>query len=186
MPSGMNPTGARGSAALATKGSLYLLRARAARDPSARADAARLAKQAFADAFHENRLLEREHGPAMRQRVHGPNGERLRGLGLAEKPPVAEDGVRGRAERGALRCCRLQYDARQPAHDDGGRLSLTQGHQREPQWLAGARPQRPAWEGARGPLALSRGPWSARFSSTISEGGGMRRQGQTALFSPAP
>jgi hypothetical protein len=52
----------RMAAALATKGSLHLTQARTARDPSARAGAARLAEEVFADAFRNNPLLEREHG----------------------------------------------------------------------------------------------------------------------------
>jgi tetratricopeptide (TPR) repeat protein len=53
--------------ALATKGQLLLLRASAARDPEARAQAARSAGEAFTSAFRENPLLERSHGAAAKE-----------------------------------------------------------------------------------------------------------------------
>jgi hypothetical protein len=53
--------------ALAVRGRLYLLRARAAREPSARAEAARVAKASLEAAFRANPLLERKHEQAMRE-----------------------------------------------------------------------------------------------------------------------
>jgi serine/threonine-protein kinase len=57
----------RMASALATKASLHLTQARATRDPSARAEAARLAQKVFEDAFKSNPLLEREHGAALQE-----------------------------------------------------------------------------------------------------------------------
>jgi eukaryotic-like serine/threonine-protein kinase len=50
--------------AYATKGAIYLISARRARDEGARRDAAGRAKEALAAAFKENPLLEREHASA--------------------------------------------------------------------------------------------------------------------------
>jgi tetratricopeptide (TPR) repeat protein len=50
--------------AYATRGALYVLSARAAREAGARRDAAGRAKDALSAAFKENPLLEREHGAA--------------------------------------------------------------------------------------------------------------------------
>jgi hypothetical protein len=58
---------ARMAPALAVRGRLYLLRARAAREPSARAEAASLAKASLEAAFRANPLLERKHEQAMRE-----------------------------------------------------------------------------------------------------------------------
>ena len=53
------------AAAFAAKGHLYLVKARAARAGSDRAEAARHAKEAFEAAFRENPLLERERGASL-------------------------------------------------------------------------------------------------------------------------
>jgi hypothetical protein len=57
----------RMATALAVKGSLFLLTARTARDPHARRDAARRAKELLAKALQENPLLERDRGIALKQ-----------------------------------------------------------------------------------------------------------------------
>ncbi|UQA60912.1 serine/threonine-protein kinase [Polyangium aurulentum] len=53
--------------AIAAKGRLHLVQARAARTHPERAEAARRAKEAFASAFQENPTLAREHGDALRE-----------------------------------------------------------------------------------------------------------------------
>jgi hypothetical protein len=61
---------------LAARGGLYLVRAKSARDPATKAEAARLARASFTDAFQGNPLLEREHGAAAREaaRLEGERG----------------------------------------------------------------------------------------------------------------
>jgi serine/threonine-protein kinase len=63
----------RHAEALVARGGLYLVRAKSARDPAAKTEAARLARASFTEAFQRNPLLEREHGPAARE------AERLEG-----------------------------------------------------------------------------------------------------------
>jgi hypothetical protein len=53
--------------ALLAKATLHLLEARAARDRTARAEAARRAAEAFEHAFRNNPLLEREHRAALEE-----------------------------------------------------------------------------------------------------------------------
>jgi tetratricopeptide (TPR) repeat protein len=57
----------RFAAAVATKGSLYLERARASRDPAARSEAAQKAREAFAEAARENPVIARAQRPLLEE-----------------------------------------------------------------------------------------------------------------------
>jgi tetratricopeptide (TPR) repeat protein len=70
----------RMAAALATKGALFLAQARAAKEPSARREAARRANEALTAAVQENPLLERATRPAM------SDAKKLLGKGGARSP----------------------------------------------------------------------------------------------------
>jgi serine/threonine-protein kinase len=53
--------------AIAARAGLYLVRAQSTRDRIAQKEAARIAQASFTEAFQNNPLLEREHGPAARE-----------------------------------------------------------------------------------------------------------------------